>query len=195
MRRTLGRGAALIYVAILWLAVWPFPSVPILGPAQRGAEDALLFFGLRPGMAVFPGIEDEFYSRTACTTVLGRRDRQWDTLYQSECPPEGSYFFRSSFDTTLSRMQRTNKRPLLRESFPELRGAPEAVRHTIELMDYFCHADGERDRVVLRWVQHLRSVRDGSFPPLEHHLVCTWDCDPDGRPSCLLRPFEAEASQ
>ena len=195
MRERLLRGTVLTYALTICLAVWPFSATPILGKAQQAAEDLLMSASLRPGMAVFPGFEDQGLTAwAACTEVHGRRNRKWEALFVPECPRQGLLFLESPFEDTVHRMLTTPKLPLLRPQIVRGPGAPEVVRNLLQLSDYFCHLQPELERIALRWEQTLRSFESGQFRPPENELVCIAHCAElaERAPRCALRPIASK---
>lgn len=191
------RSAVLAYVLLIWLAVWPFPTTPVLGSAQSMAQDLLMAASLRPGMAVFPGTAvDDVAPHIACIRVLGRRARRWETLYEPECPPVGTIWYDDPLERAISQMLRARLIPLFETSLSASEGAPDAVRYVIALSDYFCHSRDGLERIVIRRRQHRRNVRDGTRLPPANQLVCKQQCDSRefSLPECSLRAISDGAA-
>ena len=119
MAQRLLRSAVLGYVLLLWLSIWPFSQVPLLGTAQTHAEKLLRAASLRAGMEVFPGHSSgEFVSHASCVEVFAHADGGRRTLYAPECPRRGTQWRRDPLVAAVSHMNRGRLQPLLRDPLP-----------------------------------------------------------------------------
>jgi hypothetical protein len=177
VRETLLRSTVLAYVLLIWLAAWPFSGAPGLGSAQSIAQDLLVSASLRPGMRVFPGSAiTDTAPYIACVRVLGLSGLHWETLYEPECPPVGTIWYDDPFERAINQMLQGRLRPIYEAPLSASEDAPDAVRHVIEIADYFCHSSDGLDRIVIRRRQHRRNIRDGTRLPPQNQMVCVQEC-------------------
>lgn len=188
VRENLKRGAVLTYVVVLWLAVWPFENAPLLGEAQRAAEGLLGRASLYAGMAVFAAPSSSAnLPWVDCTKVLARSQGEWKHVYAPECPRKGTLFLENNFDQSVTRMLRKAGLPRLARS--QEPNSPNAMRHVVQINDYFCQAEPGIDRVALHWTRVVRNYETGEFKGTQVKVVCASDCNANtGQlPRCSLK--------
>lgn len=184
------RGLVLGYILVIWLAVWPFEDVPLLGDAQRLSEGMLRRASLYAGMAVFSDKRgNEGFPWAACTRVRARSQGRWEPIYAPECPRRGTLIFEDGFDETVRRMLRVAD--LSRLAQPPRLDTPSALRNVLQLNDYFCRTEPGANRVALHWNRILRSYKTGAFFESSNEVVCVMDCDAsiDELPHCFFEPI------
>lgn len=185
------RTAVIGYVLLLWLAVQPFPQLPLLGSAQRKAERLLGFASVRAGISVFVGNVAEFAPHHTCVEVRGQTPDGWRTFYAPECPPRGTRWRMDALERVILRMGVAPKQPLLRKPIPPPSRAPLVVQTQIELGDYFCRQRPGFERIQIERVLHVRHMRDGSAPFAGQILVCEHECSEHySPPDCTMRRSE-----
>ena len=190
MLERVNRGLVLGYILVIWVAVWPFEDVPLLGDAQRLTAGMLRRASLYAGMAVFSDERgNEQFPWAACARVRVRSQGGWEPIYAPECPRRGTLFFEDSFDETVRRMLRAAD--LFRLAQPPRLETLSALRNVLQLNDYFCQAKPGANRVALHWKRVLRSYKTGAFRENSNEVVCVMDCDAsiNKLPHCFFEPI------
>ena len=183
MRDRVFRGLVLGYVALVWLAAWPFEDVPILGSASAHARKAMQAATVLPGMTVFTGSADRYKIYANCLAVNGRdADGAWHALYRNPCPGRGFIWRQDPIDHMMQHVTRTGWTALLKAREPLKPTIADSVRRFVALGDYFCHSElvdaPPRREVALRNRMLLNRYEDGEvvFSPT---LECLYSCRRD----------------
>lgn len=188
MAERLLRVAVLVYLALLILAVWPFPAVPVLGSLQPVLWHGFERVGLYPGQAVFKNSIYDAKLVAHCHVIEGEAgDGTKRIVWRPECPPVGLQFRADYGDVVLQRLTRAAPVEKLMRMDPLARHQPLSVRRFAAIGDFFCHSPLVEGTpfasVTIRQRRTLRSYATGAFK-VRPQLVCRMECTPGALPYC-----------